>query len=172
MPTRAYGIIMKGLNGAPYDNDGHVKSPESVRIQQHIESVAAQADAHPCLTSALNRLAPAGRLAVSTMCLLAPLVQLCVTIVRLVYAVTPTSLIKCIFGAFLCLFGGPYVASLAAIEAFRTFGGVRMYEAVATVCAQAASATELLGGEAPLLLGAAELLEQLTELGVLAIRKE
>lgn len=54
-----------------------------------------------------------------------------------VYLVLPTNIVQMIFGAALCFFGGTYVASIAAIEAFRQMGWERVSTEMAVVAAQA-----------------------------------
>ena len=45
-----------------------------------------------------------------------------------IYKKLPHNAVIMIFGACLCFFGGTYVASIAAIEAFRQLGGQKVYE--------------------------------------------
>lgn len=53
------------------------------------------------------------------------------------YDWAPKKLLTAIFGATLCFFGGTYVATLAAIEAFRTMGGERLWDDLQYVYSEA-----------------------------------
>jgi len=58
-----------------------------------------------------------------------------------VYKVLPMNVLQMIFGVALCFFGGVYFASIAAIEAFRNFGGQQLVEEL-TICWTEASAVQ------------------------------
>lgn len=61
------------------------------------------------------------------LCCLLPLYQKLFVVLHQVYVWAPKKLAQMVFGAVLAFFGGTYVASLAAIEAFRTMGGERLW---------------------------------------------
>ena len=61
------------------------------------------------------------------LCCLLPLYQKLFQWIYMAYTWAPKKLVQMVFGAVLCFFGGTYVASLAAIEAFRTMGGERLW---------------------------------------------
>lgn len=50
-----------------------------------------------------------------------------------VYSVLPIHVLQMIFGFALCFFGGTYVTSIAAIEAFRTLGGMKLWDSLTLV---------------------------------------
>lgn len=54
-----------------------------------------------------------------------------------VYTALPMNVVHMIFGLALCHFGGVYFASIAAAEAFRSFGGVALWEELAIIWEEA-----------------------------------
>lgn len=61
-------------------------------------------------------------------CCLLPLYQKLFEYLYIAYQWAPKKVVQMVFGVVLCFFGGSYVASLAAIEAFRTMGGERLWQ--------------------------------------------
>jgi len=61
------------------------------------------------------------------LCCLLPLYQRLFWLLYKAYEWAPKKLVTMVVGAVLAFFGGTYVASLAAIEAFRTMGGERLW---------------------------------------------
>lgn len=62
--------------------------------------------------------------------------------VYIVYKMLPMNFIEMIFGAALCFFGGVYFGSIAAIEAFRNFGGAMLFEELQIVYEQGSLVAE------------------------------
>lgn len=63
----------------------------------------------------------------TALCCLIPLYSALFKYLFLFYEWAPKKLMAMIFGAVLCFFGGTYVASLAAVEAFLRMGGERLW---------------------------------------------
>jgi hypothetical protein len=61
------------------------------------------------------------------LCCLLPLYQKLFALLYELYQWLPVRALQMVFGAVLCFFGGTYLASLAAIEAFKTMGGERLW---------------------------------------------
>lgn len=61
-------------------------------------------------------------------------------VVYKIYTVLPINILQMIFGAGLCFFGGTYFATIAAIEAFRQFGGELLWEQLKIVWTAAGEA--------------------------------
>jgi len=70
------------------------------------------------------------------LCCLLPLYQALFAFLYKAYTWAPKKLVTMVFGAVLAFFGGTYVTSLAAIEAFRTMGGERLWGDVVYVYEQ------------------------------------
>ena len=59
-----------------------------------------------------------------------------------IYEILPKNLLQALFGVALCFFGGTYVASIAAIEAFRQMGWEKVYAEVTVVAGNLKSIAE------------------------------
>lgn len=80
---------------------------------------------------------PAIVVVVKVVMFVAPYYKFALTWLWRLYHVLPLNVLNMVFGAGLCFFGGTYVASIAAIEAFRQMGWGRVKEEISVVWAQA-----------------------------------
>ena len=114
------------------------RGPRHQRIERYLQSASSDAaEKNPGLASCLACVAPAARAPVHFLCLLTPLLNLLLALAHGVYNAAPKNLLQALFGGCLCLYGGTYVASLAAIEAFCKMGGERVLAELRDVWAQA-----------------------------------
>ena len=65
-----------------------------------------------------------------------PLYKKAITQGYALYQRLPHNVVVMVFGVALCFFGGTYVASIAAIEAFRQLGGQKVYAELEVVYAE------------------------------------
>ena len=155
------------------------KSSTAARVSHYIDVTSNDPEEqHRCHASTVACISPAGRLAARALCLPMPLYQLLFTMIYKLYDIAPKNLVRCIFGVCLTFFGGTYVASLAAIEAFRKMGGERAWADVYFVYEQtqlvnlAQPRDEEMGraGEAPSLLAPADAARRKFEMAMSAVR--
>lgn len=186
--TPAMPTLPNLLAGPPaVTASGCKRMPESERIERVIEAacLAAQdtageraADCVSCLRASTPILAVGWRL-------LAVAVRLYVYLFEWaywVYRVLPKNVLVMIFGASLCFFGGTYVATLAAVEAFRNLGGKALYSELLYVWSEIRSVQVASAGDDDKdddrdgiadvdQIGASELLKRKSLVALKAVRK-
>lgn len=74
----------------------------------------------------MQALKPLGMLIVKFIVCLGPLFGALARYVYAFYLILPWNIVQMIFGVALCFFGGTYAVSIAAVEAFRTMGGMKV----------------------------------------------
>ena len=108
--------------------------PEAERIHRFVEHVGARAEAlHPSLAQWVTAAKPMLASSLRCCCFTWPLVGAGWDRLIEWHNSAPGHTLEMVFGACLCVFGGPFVASLAAIEAFRQIGGRRLLDDLARV---------------------------------------
>ena len=136
------------------------KLPDDQRISAFIDVAAQQATAvnpncAPCMASAK----PFIIFPMRVLACCAPVYAWAYHYFWLILEVMPRNVVKAVFGVALCFFGGTYVASIAAIEAFRQMGFHKVMADLAVVRAEYARVAD--AQEADAALGAAHFLETL-----------
>lgn len=106
-----------------------LRSNEDGRMAKYIDALAEGGDTlHPKLGACIRAFQPI------VGCLLTCLYYVVPLYVKLMrkcyewYNILPLNVLQLIFGFGLCFFGGTYVTSIAAIEAFRTLGGKSLWK--------------------------------------------
>jgi hypothetical protein len=105
---------------------------------------AAEAAEHkfPATKAAVDCFKPFVGWIVRALCIIGPLYKWLYIMLYNLYKWAPKNVVKMFFGVALCFFGGTYVASLAAFEAFRKMGGERTYADLRYVYEQAKAVIE------------------------------
>eukprot|EP00928_Gymnodinium_smaydae_P044389 TRINITY_DN29615_c0_g1_i1.p2 TRINITY_DN29615_c0_g1~~TRINITY_DN29615_c0_g1_i1.p2 ORF type:complete len:388 (-),score=102.35 TRINITY_DN29615_c0_g1_i1:229-1347(-) len=121
------------LNGAPAKTPARTLSKED-RMGDYIDAMADKAGSFsPKCAAFLHTFKP---FVTCFMKFLSCVVPLYVKLYNLVYKVLsylPHNVLMMLFGICLCFFGGVYIASIAAIEAFRNMGGQQLYTDIAYI---------------------------------------
>ena len=92
-------------------------SSDNLRIAKFMSGVKV----NPELAGCMQQMKPAVIVAVKAVMFVAPYYKKAFKEGYKVYQTLPHNVLMMIFGAALCFFGGTYVASIAAIEAFALF---------------------------------------------------
>lgn len=99
------------------------KLPDKALIDKYVSGLASKADGmDPRLGQCLKVVQPAVVLVTQLAMCIAPFYMWFYKWVIVVYTALPKNAVTALFGIALCFFGGTYVASIAAIEAFRQMG--------------------------------------------------
>jgi hypothetical protein len=100
------------------------RTESKTRIEKYLDAVASTADTwSPQCASCLRSFKPIVICAIRLILLVAPVYKWLYLKAYQIVSVLPTNVMQMVFGAALCFFGGTFVASISAIEAFRTMGG-------------------------------------------------
>ena len=103
--------------------------PDKAKIEKYINAVAHKAEeVNPKLASCLTAAAPVITLPIQLVTCIAPFYYWAYSWAFYIYERLPKQMTICLFGLALCFFGGTYVASIAAIEAFRQMGYAKTLE--------------------------------------------
>ena len=103
--------------------------PDKEKIEKYINAVAHKAEeVNPKLASCLTAAAPVITLPIQLVTCIAPFYYWAYSWAFYIYERLPKQMTICLFGLALCFFGGTYVASIAAIEAFRQMGYAKTLE--------------------------------------------
>lgn len=104
------------------------KIPDGERISKYLDAVQTKSDAFsPQLAGCVGACKPAVVVAIQGIQFVAPWYLWLYSWIAHFGSRLPAPILKMVFGAALCFFGGTYVASIAAIEAFRQFGMQKVY---------------------------------------------
>jgi len=105
------------------------RSSEDGRMAKYIDVLAEGGDTlHPKLGACIRAFQPIVGLLIQCLFFLGPLYMKLVNFCVMLYNTLPLNALQMIFGFGLCFFGGTYVTSIAAIEAFRTLGGKSLWK--------------------------------------------
>jgi hypothetical protein len=97
--------------------------PKTAKIEKLLDAAVAQAgNVNPKLAGCMSCSKPFIVLPIQFIACVAPVYAWLYQWAYKIYLMLPQQAAKCIFGLALCFFGGTYVASIAAIEAFRQMG--------------------------------------------------
>jgi len=108
--------------------DAPVSLPDSKKIEKFLDVAASKAgEDNPTVARIITVLKPFIIIPIQAVLCLAPLYFWMLNMAYTIYSFLPTNVLTAIFGLALCFFGGTYVASIAAIEAFRQLGGKQLY---------------------------------------------
>jgi hypothetical protein len=110
------------------------KKTESERIASFVTGIGHQVN--PELGERLKQCEPALKAVIKVIVIVAPMYQKLYVTAYEIYVKLPYNIIVMIFGIALCFFGGTYVASIAAIEAFRQLGWEKVKEEIIVVYEQ------------------------------------
>lgn len=113
------------------------KMSDSYRMEAYIDAVSAAAERwSPRTAGCLQACKPCLFLLVRLVMFLWPIYMAIYTTIYRVISILPGDMIMMVFGVCLCFFGGTYMVSIAAIEAFRHLGGSKCLEDVKYVMSQ------------------------------------
>ena len=108
--------------------------PDKEKISKYIDAAAQGAgNVNPALASCLSACKPFIVLPIQLVSCIAPFYAWAYQWAYVIYTWLPKQAVMALFGVALCFFGGTYVASIAAIEAFRQMGFNKLLDDVATV---------------------------------------
>jgi hypothetical protein len=117
------GLPTFGSSDGSTTASGLKRVSQQERINKMIEASATLAESkNPQCAACLRSAAPVLNIGVKIMLFIGPLYLWIYGKIYLLYTILPTNVIKMIFGVTLCFYGGPFLASFAAIEAFRKMG--------------------------------------------------
>jgi len=120
-----------------------VALPDGEKIGLYLDAAVEKAkDINPKLATALAVAKPFIILPIRVILCLGPLYVWLFTLMYKIYMILPTNIIQAIVGLALCFFGGTYVISIAAIEAFRQMGWKTLFEEMKIVWAQVQNVRE------------------------------
>ena len=118
------------------------KMPDTERIDRYLKAAASKAgELNPQAAKYLEAAQPVILFLIQVVMFLAPWYKWAVMWCYKIYKVLPTNVLEMVFGGCLCFFGGTFVTSIAAVEAFRQMGWHRVVEDVKVVSEQAAALT-------------------------------
>jgi len=111
------------------DNFNRVtRRTSTARIERYIDAVSTQAESlDPYAKKCIDACKPCIVLAIKGLMFLVPFYKSVYSFLLVIYLRLPKNIAKMVLGAILCFFGGKYVVTIAAIEAFRTMGWQRAY---------------------------------------------
>ena len=113
-----------------------VRVPDKQRIDKYIGMISTQAGkVDPRISGCLEFTKPFTTKFIQLMCCCAPFYLWVYKWMYFVYTWLPKQAALAVIGVALCFFGGTYVASIAAIEAFRQFGFSKVQEDLTIVAA-------------------------------------
>jgi len=111
-----------------------VSVPDSKKIDIFLDAAAVKAgEINPTLANVISVGKPFIVIPIQLVMCVAPLYFWLMSVAYRIYTMLPTNVITALFGIALCFFGGTYVASIAAIEAFRQLGWKKLYEEILAV---------------------------------------
>ena len=114
-----------------------VHMPDATKIDMFLNAATAKAgEVNPKFAGCLAATKPFIILPIQLVMCLIPFYMWLLQWAVKIYNVLPLTFIQAIFGIALCFFGGTYVASIAAIEAFRQMGWQRVYTELEVVYEQ------------------------------------
>jgi hypothetical protein len=106
-----------------------LRSNEDGRMAKYIDAMAEGGEAlHPKLGACIRAFQPFVGCLLTCLYYVAPLYWKLMLFCFRLYNILPINVLQMIFGLGLCFFGGTYVTSIAAIEAFRTLGGKSLWK--------------------------------------------
>ena len=112
-------------------------APDTTKINKYLDAVSAKAgEMNPKLAGCINAMQPAVLLVIQMVACVVPFYLWAVQWVFKIYNALPTNVLMAVFGVALCFFGGTYVASIAAIEAFRQLGWTKLYANIQVIAEQ------------------------------------
>jgi len=130
-------IEMGKLNDEPAPVMPTAVLPEAMKISMFLDAATAKAgDINPGIANCMATAKPLIIWPIRVFMCLAPFYMWMLEWVVRIYRILPTNFIQMLFGLALCFFGGTYVASIAAIEAFRQMGWQKVYLEVEVVYQQ------------------------------------
>jgi len=104
------------------------KIPDGARISKYLSAVQDKSDAYsPQLAGCIGACKPAIVAVIQGIQFIAPWYMWLYGWIAHYLSLFPKTILYMVFGIALCFFGGTYVASIAAIEAFRQLGGQKLY---------------------------------------------
>ena len=113
------------------------KLTDASRINKYIDAVQSQAEAfNPQAAGCIGACKPAVTAVIRGVQFVWPWYMWAYSWIYYYVSMAPRTVVQMIFGIALCFFGGTYVASIAAIEAFRQFGGQKVYAEVEVISSQ------------------------------------
>ena len=113
------------------------KLTNASRINKYIDAVQSQAEAfNPQAAGCIGACKPAVTAVIRGVQFVWPWYMWAYSWIYYYVSMAPRTVVQMIFGIALCFFGGTYVASIAAIEAFRQFGGQKVYAEVEVISSQ------------------------------------
>lgn len=111
--------------------------PDASKINRYLDAAVSKAnEVNPKLAGCIKAVEPAVLLAIQMVACVVPFYLWFVQWVFKIYAALPKNVLLACFGAALCFFGGTYVASIAAIEAFRQLGWQKLYSNIEIIYVQ------------------------------------
>ncbi|KAL1520765.1 hypothetical protein AB1Y20_022331 [Prymnesium parvum] len=103
--------------------------PKPVASDNYLDNLENYIDAkYPVLDKCTDVVKPVLKLFVRLLCAVAPLYKFLFQAIYFFYTWAPKSLVKMVAGISLCFFGGQYLMSLAALEAWNNTGGKQTME--------------------------------------------
>jgi len=113
------------------------KLTDASRINKYIDAVQSQAEAfNPQAAGCIGACKPAVTAVIRGVQFVWPWYMWAYSWIYYYVSMAPRTVVQMIFGIALCFFGGTYVASIAAIEAFRQFGGQKVYAEIEVISSQ------------------------------------
>lgn len=112
--------------------------PYSERIKRSLQAAVGAADSQSkSLAACIRATSPAATCIMQALLFILPLYTFIYRFCYRLYLQAPKNVLKMVFGAALCFFGGTFTASIAAIEAVRQMGGAQVYESLTFVMNEA-----------------------------------
>ena len=111
--------------------------PDQERIGKYVDGLTSKVnELNPKLAGCLETCRPIIILPIQLIMCLSPFYFWAYKWAFIIYETLPTNAVQAIFGLALCFFGGTYVASIAAIEAFRQMGFAKVLDDLKVVGAE------------------------------------
>ena len=113
------------------------KLPDGSRIEKYLDAIKSKSDSfNPQLAGCIGAAQPLIVKVFQGLLFIAPWYKFAYGQVAHYLSYLPKHALYMVFGVALCFFGGTYVASIAAIEAFRQLGWEKVYAEICIVQAQ------------------------------------
>lgn len=122
-----------------------MRLPDTARIERYLTAATDKANeltGNENVKKCLDVTTPMAILCIKGIMFITPYYRWLAVVCYRIYKKLPMNMIQMVFGAALCFFGGVFVASIAAIEAFRQMGWDRVKADIKVVMDQAAIVSE------------------------------
>ena len=122
-----------------------MRLPDTARIERYLTAATDKANeltGNENVKKCLDVTTPMAILCIKGIMFVTPYYRWLAVVCYRIYKKLPMNMIQMVFGAALCFFGGVFVASIAAIEAFRQMGWDRVKADIKVVMDQAAIVSE------------------------------